>query len=85
MDREPKPRTLPIAVAGGAMVVCCLAPILFASGAAGLFGWISGVDALSALAVAVAVGAAVVFLRRRQRAMRADDSPPVSQTLREDR
>jgi len=85
-DRIPKESILPIAIAGGAMLVCCLGPVLFVSGAAWFTGWLSGIDALGALAIAVAVGGAVFVLRRRRQASSGDDRPSAAtQAIGEDR
>ncbi len=67
MEREPKESVLPIVIAGGAMVVCCLAPVLFVSGASGLTAWLGGIDPLLAVAIAVAMGAEVVLFRRMRK------------------
>lgn len=80
MERKPKESILPVAIAGGAMVVCCLAPALLVSGASGLAAWLGGIDPLLAVAFAVAMGAAVVLFRRmRQSALTGlKRSPPTT-------
>ena len=64
MDREPKGSLLPFAIGGGALLVCCLGPVLLASGGAGLTAWIGGIDPLLAAGIAMAVLAAAVVFRR---------------------
>ena len=67
MDKKPKESFLPIAIAGGAMLVCCLAPVLFVSGASGLAAWLGGIDPLLAAGMAVAICAVIVVFRRMRR------------------
>lgn len=64
MDREPKGSLLPFALGGGALLVCCLGPVLLASGGAGLAAWIGGIDPLLAAGIAMLVFAAAVVFRR---------------------
>ncbi len=64
MDKEPKQGFLPVAVAGGAMVICCLVPLLLVSGASGLTAWLGGIDPLLAVGIAVAIFAAIMLFRR---------------------
>lgn len=86
-NKEPqKENVWLVAAAGGAMLVCCLAPVLFVSGAAWFTGWFSGIDPLGALAIAVAVGGAVLMLRRRRQAAARDERPSsTTQAIGEDR
>lgn len=72
-DGNGQPSTGLIALGAGAMVLCCLAPVLLAStGAAGIVALISGnvwwlVPGLGALALAVVLG------RRRRASHRAPE------------
>lgn len=72
MDQEPKGSRLPFAIGGGALLVCCLGPVLLASGGAGLTAWIGGIDPLIAAGVAMAVFAAAVVFRRTRTAARTE-------------
>ena len=87
MDKEPpKESVWLVAAAGGVMLVCCLAPVLFVSGAAWFTGWFSGIDPLGALAIAAAVGGGVLILRRRRKAAAGDERPSsATQAVGEDR
>ena len=72
MDQEPKENILAFAVGGGVLLVCCLGPVLLASGGAGLAAWIGGIDPLLAAGIAVAAFAAAIIFRRMRIAARAD-------------
>ncbi len=67
MDKEPKGSILPIAIAGGAMAVCCLGSLLIVSGAGGFAAWLGGIDPLLAAGIAVATGAVIVLFRRARK------------------
>jgi hypothetical protein len=67
MDKEPKESVLPIAIAGGAMLVCCLGSLLLVSGGSGLVAWLGGFDPLLAVGVAVAICAVIVVFRRMRK------------------
>lgn len=67
MERAPKESFLPIAIAGGAMVACCLGPVLLVSGASGLTAWLGGVDTLLAAGIAGAIFVVIVLFRRKRR------------------
>lgn len=67
MDKEPKGSVLPVAVAGGAMVVCCLVSILSVSGASGFAAWLGGIAPLLAAGIAVAIGTVIVLFRRARK------------------
>ena len=78
MDREPKQGLLPFAIAGGAMLVCCLGSVLIVSGASGLTAWLSGIDPLLAVGVAGAIFVAIVLFRRLRKSasMEGQHAPP---------
>ena len=82
LDRQPKESTLPVtAVIGavGAMLVCCLAPVLLISGASGFAAWFGGIDPLLAAGIAVAIFALVVVFRRmRKTALTETERAPTS-------
>ncbi len=81
MDKEPKESTLPLAIAGGAMLVCCLGTVFILSGAAGITAWFGGIDPLLAVGVAVAVFAAIVLFRRMRKSASAktqNEPPPAA-------
>ena len=67
MDKEPKESFLPIAIAGGAMLACCLGTLLLVSGGSGLVAWLGGFDPLLAVGVAVAICAVIVVFRRMRK------------------
>jgi hypothetical protein len=86
MDRKPKNNFLPVAIAGGAMLVCCLAPVLLISGGAGLAAWFGGIDPLLAAGIAVAAGIGIVlFLRMQKSASAETQRRPSTTSLKEDR
>ena len=80
MDKEPKESFLPIAIAGGAMLVCCLGTLLLVSGGSGLVAWLGGFDPLLAAVIAVAIGAGIVLFRRRRKTVltETDRTPTTS-------
>ncbi len=80
MDEEPKAGLLPIAIAGGAMLACCLGPILFVSGAFGFAAWLGGIDPLLAAGIAVAIGGAIVLFRgaRKSASPKTEHAPPTA-------
>lgn len=86
MDQEPKLGLLPAVIGGGAMLVCCLGAVVFASGATWLTSWLSGIGPLSGVATAAAVGIAVVFVRRRRLrgVVKEDENSPQSQNFKGD-
>lgn len=67
MEREPKESFLPLAIAGGAMLACCLGPVLLVSGASGLAAWLGGIDPLLAVGIAGAIFIVIVLFRRKRR------------------
>ncbi len=85
MDQNPKSGKLPFAIAGGAMVVCCLGTVFILSGGSGLLAWLGGIDPFSAVAMAAVVGIAGLYVRRRLRGTTKED-PDIqqSQTFKED-
>jgi hypothetical protein len=85
VDEEPKFRSWPIAVAGGAMLLCCLAPVLLASGATWLTGWLGGIEPMSAFAIAIAVGITVLVVRRWRSGTARDGISAEHRSLPEDR
>ncbi len=78
MDQDPKSGKLPFAIAGGAMLVCCLGSVLIVSGASGLTAWLSGIDPLLAVGVAGAIFVAMVLFRRMRKSasMEGQHAPP---------
>lgn len=81
VDREPKQGLLPFAIAGGAMLVCCLGSVLVVSGASGLTAWLSGFDPLLAVGVAGAIFVAIVLFRRMRNSASTETQhapPPAS-------
>ncbi len=69
------------------MVVCCLGTIFLVSGTTWLTGWFSGIDPLSAAAMAAVVGIVVFYVRRRRQKGVAKEAPDIqqSETPKEDR
>lgn len=64
MERGPKSNILPMAIAGGAMLACCLGSALIVSGASGLIiAWLGGIDPLLAVGVAVAIFVLILLIR----------------------
>ena len=81
MDQDPKSGKLPFAIAGGAMLVCCLGSVLIVSGASGLTAWLSGIDPFLAVGVAVAIFVAIVLFRRMRKSASTETQhapPPAS-------
>ncbi len=87
VDREPKQGWLPAVIAGGAMVVCCLGLVLVVSGGSGLTAWLGGINPFNAAAIAIVVGIAVLYVRRRRLRGITKEDPDIqqSQTLKEDK
>ncbi len=67
MDKKPKESVLPVAVAGGAMLVCCLGSILLVSGASGFAAWLGGITPLLAAGIAVAIGGVIILILRARK------------------
>ncbi len=67
------------------MLVCCLGLALVVSGGSGFLAWLGGIDPFSAVAMAVVVGIAGLYVRRRLRGTTKED-PDIqqSQTFKED-
>ena len=85
IDPEPKGSILPIAIAGGAMAVCCLGSLLIVSGAGGFAAWLGGIDPLLAVGIAVAIGAAIILFRRMRKSALTETEPvPPTKALKGD-
>jgi hypothetical protein len=84
MGKKPKESFLPIAIAGGAMLVCCLAPVLLVAGGSGLVAWLGGFDPLFAAGVAVAIGAGIVLFRRRRNTVLTENERAPRRALKGD-
>jgi len=72
MSDKPVAGLVAAMVVGPLMAICCLGPILYASFAAGLFSWFSGIPPLRIALVMGIVAAAAFFLIRWRKRLRAD-------------
>ncbi len=86
MEQDPKSGNWPIAIAGGAMAICCLGTVFIVSGGSGLLAWLGGFDPFTAVAMAVVVAIAVFYVRRRRLRATTKVDPEIqqSQTFEED-
>lgn len=84
-DKEPKEGFLPIAIVGGAMLVCCFALVLLVSGASGIAAWFGGIDPLLAAGIAVAFGAVFVLFRRARKSTLTETDGAPTTALKGDR
>ncbi len=86
MEQDPKSGNLPIAIAGGAMAICCLGTVFIVSGGSGMLAWLGGFDPFIAVAMAAVVAIAVFYVRRRRLRATTKEDPEIqqSQTFEED-
>jgi len=72
MNDKPMGGIFVFVIAAPAMLLCCLAPLVFVSSISGLLGWLAGGSILLGGMIAVAA-AALVFLVHRHRRLRGGD------------
>ncbi len=72
MNDKPMGGIFVFAIAAPAMLLCCLAPLVFVSSISGLLGWFAGGSIVLGGMIAVAAGA-LVFLVHRHRRLRGGD------------
>jgi HAMP domain-containing protein len=70
MNDKPMAGIVTFVIAAPLMLLCCLAPFLLVSSAAGLLSWLAGGSIILGAMVAAAAGA-LVFLAHRHRRQRA--------------
>lgn len=78
MEKKPKGGALPLIAAGGLMVLCCAAPVIFGSAAIAAIGaWFGGFGIGSTVALA-GLAALIVYgiIRFRKSLADAGDSAP---------
>ena len=72
MNDKPMGGIFVFVIAAPAMLLCCLAPLVFVSSISGLLGWLAGGSIVLGGMVAAAAGM-TVFLVHRHRRLRSDN------------
>ena len=72
MNDKPMGGMFVFVIAAPAMLLCCLAPLVFVSSISGLLGWLAGGSMILGGMIAVAAGA-TVFLVHRHRRLRSNN------------
>ena len=67
MNDKPMAGIVTFVIAAPAMLLCCLAPFVFASSISGLLGWLAGGSIVLGGMIAMAAGVTVFLVHRHRR------------------